>query len=51
MEHLERSGEEVRPLTKWIIEQSGNAGRKLTTEELFGVSPQAPGDSPLTCSS
>lgn len=40
MEHLERSGEEVRPLTKWIIEQSGNAGRQLTTEELFGLVSQ-----------
>lgn len=40
MEHLERSGEEIRPLTKWIIEQSGNAGRKLSTEELFSLVSQ-----------
>ncbi|GMK54915.1 hypothetical protein CspeluHIS016_0115010 [Cutaneotrichosporon spelunceum] len=40
MDALADSGEEVRPLTKWIIDQSGHAGRILGTEELFTLCAQ-----------
>jgi Asp-tRNA(Asn)/Glu-tRNA(Gln) amidotransferase A subunit family amidase len=40
MDALADSGEEVRPLTRWIIEQSGHAGRALGTEELFALCAQ-----------
>ncbi|KLT40394.1 amidase [Cutaneotrichosporon oleaginosum] len=37
MDALADSGEEVRPLTRWIIEQSGHAGRSMGAEELFAL--------------